>query len=58
MATIANEVGTAPRRRKPGTLAKEEARLAAIMLGPTFLIVAAVVLFPVFASFWISLSNC
>jgi len=54
MATIANEAGAVPRRRKAGTLAREEARLAAVMLGPTFLIVAAVVLFPVLASFWIS----
>ncbi len=54
MATIPNDTGAVPRRRKTGTLAKEEARLAVIMLGPTFLIVAAVVLFPVLASFWIS----
>lgn len=37
-----------------GTLAAREARLAYWMLAPTFLIVFAVVLFPVLADFWIS----
>lgn len=37
-----------------GTLAAREARLAFWMLAPTFLIVFAIVLFPVVANFWIS----
>ncbi len=37
-----------------GTLAAREARLAYLMLTPTFAIVFAIVLFPVFANFWIS----
>ena len=39
---------------KRGTLAAREARLAYWMLAPTFIIVLAVVLFPVLADFWIS----
>jgi len=54
MATLAAETPGGRSKRKVGTLAKEEARLASIMLGPTFLIVAAVVLFPALASIWIS----
>ena len=42
----------APPRRK--TLAAREARLAYWMLLPTFIIVFAIVLFPVLANFWIS----
>jgi len=41
-----------PTRR--GSLAAREARLAYWMLAPTFLIVFAIVLFPVLADFWIS----
>ncbi len=37
-----------------GTLAAREARLAFWMLAPTFIIVFAIVLFPVAANFWIS----
>ncbi len=37
-----------------GTLAAREARLAFFMLAPTFIIVFAIVLFPVIANFWIS----
>ena len=40
-----------------GSLAQQEARLAFWMLAPTFLIVFAVVLFPVFANFWISFKS-
>jgi multiple sugar transport system permease protein len=40
-------------RRRP-TLEAREARLAYLMLAPTFLIVLAVVLFPALANFWIS----
>jgi len=45
-------MATAPPRRK--TLAAREARLAYAMLLPTFIIVFAIVLFPVLANFWIS----
>ena len=44
-----------PRRRK--TLAAREAQLAYWMLLPTFLIVFAIVLFPVLANFWISFKS-
>ena len=37
-----------------GTLARREARLAYFMLAPTFVIVFAIVLFPVLANVWIS----
>ena len=37
-----------------GTLAAREARLAYLMLAPTFVIVFAIVLFPVLANFWIA----
>ncbi len=37
-----------------GTLAAREARLAYLMLTPTFAIVFAIVLFPVLANFWIA----
>ncbi|NBC96003.1 MAG: ABC transporter permease subunit [Deinococcus-Thermus bacterium] len=37
-----------------GTLAAREARLAYLMLAPTFVIVFAIVLFPVIANLWIS----
>jgi len=37
-----------------GTLAAREARLAYMMLAPTFVIVFAIVLFPVIANFWIA----
>lgn len=37
-----------------GTLARREARLAYFMLAPTFIIVFAIVLFPVLANLWIS----
>jgi len=42
------------KRRKKVSLAAREARLAYWMLAPTFLIVFAIVLFPVLADFWIS----
>ncbi len=42
------------RRRKAGPMARGEARLALGMLLPTFLIVLAIVLFPLLANFWIS----
>lgn len=45
-------MATGPPRRK--TLAAREARLAYWMLLPTFIIVFAIVLFPVLANFWIS----
>jgi len=38
-----------------GTLAAREARLAYLMLTPTFVIVFMIVLFPVLANFWISI---
>jgi len=43
-------------RRKPrvGPMARSEMRLAYTMLLPTFLIVLAIVLFPLLANFWIS----
>ena len=40
-----------------GTLAAREARLAFFMLAPTFIIVFAIVLFPVVANFWISFKS-
>ena len=40
-----------------GSLAQQEARLAFWMLAPTFFIVFAIVLFPVFANFWISFKS-
>jgi len=40
-----------------GSLAQQEARLAFWMLAPTFLIVFAIVLFPVVANFWISFKS-
>ncbi len=42
------------RAQRRGTLAAREARLAFWMLAPTFLIVFAIVLFPVVANIWIS----
>ncbi|MEJ2292076.1 MAG: sugar ABC transporter permease [Deinococcales bacterium] len=42
------------RARRRSTLAAREARLAFWMLAPTFLIVFAIVLFPVLANVWIS----
>lgn len=45
---------TVRKRRKRGSLAAREARLAYWMLAPTFIIVFAIVLFPVLANFWIS----
>ena len=48
-------MATAPPRRK--TLAAREAQLAYWMLLPTFLIVFAIVLFPVLANFWISFKS-
>ena len=42
------------RASRRSTLAAREARLAFWMLAPTFLIVFAIVLFPVVANFWIS----
>ncbi len=42
------------RRTRRGSLAAREARLAFWMLAPTFLIVFAIVLFPVIANVWIS----
>ena len=42
------------RARRSGTLAAREARLAFWMLAPTFVIVFAIVLFPVLANLWIS----
>ena len=38
----------------PGALARREKRLALGLLFPTFLLVLAIVLFPLFANFWIS----
>jgi len=46
--------GSGPRRRRPGPMARREARLAAVMLAPTFFIVLAIVLIPLLANFWIS----
>lgn len=43
--------------RFKGTLAAREARLAFWMLAPTFIIVFAIVLFPVLANFWISFKS-
>ena len=45
---------TGGRRRRTGPMARREARLAAGMLAPTFLIVFAIVLIPLLANFWIS----
>ena len=42
---------------KQASLSQREARLAFWMLAPTFLIVFAVVIFPVLANFWISFKN-
>ena len=42
---------------KQASLSQREARLAFWMLAPTFLIVFAVILFPVLANFWISFKN-
>lgn len=44
----------APRPKPRSTLARREARLAYLMLAPTFIIVFAIVLFPVLANAWIS----
>lgn len=46
--------GPENKRRKLGPMARKEARLAVTMLAPTFLIVLAIVLFPLLANFWIS----
>ncbi|SDB40804.1 carbohydrate ABC transporter membrane protein 1, CUT1 family [Bauldia litoralis] len=43
-----------PGRPRLGPMARREARLAAAMLAPTFLIVLAIVLIPLLANFWIS----
>ncbi len=45
------------RRTRRGSLAAREARLAFWMLAPTFLIVFAIVLFPVIANVWISFKS-
>lgn len=45
------------RRNRRGSLAAREARLAFWMLAPTFLIVFAIVLFPVIANVWISFKS-
>ena len=37
-----------------GTLARREKKLAFLLLSPTFLLVVGIVLFPLFANFWIS----
>lgn len=42
------------RRKQYSTLAAREARLAVMMLVPAFLIVFAIILFPVLLNFWIS----
>ena len=46
------EAGT--KKNIPGALARRERRLAVGLLLPTFLLVLAIVLFPLFANFWIS----
>ena len=46
------EAGT--KKNIPGALARRERRLAFGLLLPTFLLVLAIVLFPLFANFWIS----
>ena len=45
------------RRGRGGGLAAREARLAFFMLAPAFLIVSAVVVFPVLANFWIAFKD-
>ena len=42
-------------RKRSGPIAKRERRLAFAMLAPTALIILSIVLFPLFANFWIGI---
>jgi len=53
-ASSIKEAGTPKKKTRLGPLARREANLALSMLAPTFLIVLAIVLFPLLANFWIS----
>jgi len=55
MTTLTERSAGVPRvRRGGGSIGKAERRLAYMMLMPTFMIVFAIVLFPVLSAFWIS----
>ena len=41
-------------KNSEGILARREKKLAFLLLSPTFLLVVGIVLFPLFANFWIS----
>ena len=51
---VSRRSAQARRRHRTGPLARREAALARTLLAPTFLIVFAIVLFPLLANFWIS----
>ncbi|VAW20402.1 Inner membrane ABC transporter permease protein YcjO [hydrothermal vent metagenome] len=53
-ASLVTRTGAPKKKAKLGPLARREAHLALSMLAPTFLIVLAIVLFPLLANFWIS----
>ncbi len=53
-ASLGKRITTPKKKARLGPLARREAHLALSMLAPTFLIVLAIVLFPLLANFWIS----
>jgi len=54
MTDTASSVGETPLVHRPGRLSRRESRLAFGMTVPSVFIVMAIVLFPLLATFWIS----